>query len=136
MAASLAADAVLVAHLLFILFAALGALLVAWRGAVAWLHLPALAWAVWIVATHGICPLTPLENSLRRAAGEAGYPGGFIDHYLMPLIYPPGLTPSQQTWIALALAASNVVLYGWALWKKGSDHFLRSDPGRPRPNEK
>jgi hypothetical protein len=118
MAASLAADAVLVVHLLFILFAALGALLVVWRGAVAWLHLPALAWAVWIVATHGICPLTPLENSLRRAAGEAGYPGGFIDHYLMPLIYPPGLTPAQQTWIALALAASNVVLYGWALSRR------------------
>jgi len=118
MLASLAADAVLVAHLLFILFAALGALLVVWRARLAWLHLPALAWAVWIVATHGICPLTPLENSLRRAAGEAGYPGGFIDHYLVPLIYPPGLTPGQQTWIACALAASNALLYGWALLRK------------------
>jgi len=118
MAASLAADAVLVAHLLFILFAAGGALLVLWRGWLAWLHLPALAWAVWIVATHGICPLTPLENALRRAAGEAGYPGGFIDHYLVPLIYPPGLTPAQQTWLALALAASNALLYGWALLRK------------------
>lgn len=114
--ASLAADAVLVVHLLFILFAASGALLVLWRGRIAWLHLPALAWAAWIVGTHGICPLTPLENSLRRAGGAAGYPGGFIDHYLMPLIYPPGLTPAQQTGLALLLVASNALLYGWALF--------------------
>lgn len=118
MAASLAADAVLVLHLLFILFAALGALLVVWCGWIAWLHLPALAWATWIVASHGICPLTPLENALRRAAGEAGYAGGFIDHYLMPLIYPPGLTATQQTWIAAALVASNALLYGWALFRR------------------
>jgi hypothetical protein len=114
---ALAADAVLVVHLLFILFATCGALLVLWRGRVAWLHLPALAWAAWIVSTHGICPLTPLENSLRRAGGAAGYPGGFIDHYLVPLIYPPGLTPAQQTWLAAALVASNALLYGWALFR-------------------
>lgn len=115
MLASLAADAVLVVHLLFILFAAFGALLVVWRPLAALLHLPALAWAVWIVASHGICPLTPLENSLRRAAGEAGYPGGFIDHYLVPVIYPAGLTPAHQNWIALALVAINLLLYGWVL---------------------
>jgi hypothetical protein len=114
---SLAADAVLVLHLAFIVFAAAGALLVAWRGRIAWLHLPALAWAAWIVASHGICPLTPLENALRHRAGEAGYTGGFIDHYLVPLIYPPGLTPQHQTWLALALVASNIVLYGWALFR-------------------
>jgi len=115
MAASLAADAVLVLHLLFIAFLALGGLWVVRRAAAAWLHLPALAWGVWIELTHGICPLTPLENALRRAAGEAGYAGGFIDHYLVPLIYPPGLTPAHQFWIAAALVASNAVLYGWAL---------------------
>ena len=115
MLAAIAADAVLLLHLAFILFAALGALLVVWRGRWVWLHLPALAWGVWIELTHGICPLTPLENSLRRAAGEAGYAGGFIDHYLVPLIYPPGLTPAHQFWIAAALVASNAVLYGWAL---------------------
>lgn len=115
MVASLAADAVLVAHFAFILFVALGAALVVWRARLAWLHLPALAWGVWIIATHGICPLTPLENALRRAGGEAGYAGGFIDHYLVPLIYPPGLTPSMQTGIAALLVAANVLLYGWAL---------------------
>ena len=117
MAASLAADAVLVLHLAFILFAVSGGVLVLWYPKVAWLHLPALSWAVWIAATHGICPLTPLENSLRRVAGEAGYSGTFIDHYVMPLIYPTGLTPTHQTWIAIVLAASNALLYGWALIK-------------------
>lgn len=114
---SLAADAVLVVHLAFILFACGGGLLVAWRPRIAWLHLPALAWAAWIVATHGICPLTPLENWLRHRAGEAGYAGGFIDHYLVPLIYPPGLTPAHQNWLALVLVASNTLLYGWALFR-------------------
>ena len=115
MLASLAADAVVFVHFCFILFVALGAALVVWRARVAWLHLPALAWGVWIIATHGICPLTPLENALRRAAGEAGYAGSFIDHYLVPLIYPPGLTPRHQTAIAALLVATNVLLYGWAL---------------------
>jgi hypothetical protein len=124
-AAALAADAVVIVHFAFIVFVALGATLVVWRGRVAWLHLPALAWGVWIIATHGICPLTPLENALRRAAGEAGYAGGYIDHYLVPLIYPPGLTPQHQTWIAATLVAANVLLYGWAL--------LRHRRSRPAP---
>lgn len=111
MLATLAADAVLVVHLLFILFVALGGLLVLWRGKWAWLHLPALAWAVWIELTHGICPLTPLENRLRHLASESGYAGDFIGHYLMPLIYPPGLTPGLQTAIALGLVLTNALLY-------------------------
>lgn len=115
MLASLAADAVVVVHFLFIAFVALGAALVVWRARLAWLHLPALAWGVWIIASHGICPLTPLENALRRTAGEQGYAGGYIDHYLVPLIYPPGLTPSMQTGIAAVLVAVNVLLYVWAL---------------------
>ncbi len=117
MAALIGADAVLLLHLAFILFAVFGGVLAPWYPKIAWVHLPALVWAVWISATHGICPLTPLENSLRRAAGDAGYPGTFIDHYIMPLIYPPGLTPTLQVWIAIVLAASNALLYGWALLK-------------------
>jgi len=117
-AASLGADAVLVLHLAFILFVMLGATLVVWCPRLAWLHLPALAWGIWIEAAHGICPLTPLENSLRRAAGASGYPGSFIDHYLMPVVYPAGLTPAHQNWIAFGLVAVNVLLYGWALAKR------------------
>ena len=128
MLAAIAANAVLLLHLAFIVFAALGALLVVWRARWAWLHLPALAWAVWIEVTHGICPLTPLENSLRRAAGESGYAGGFIDHYLMPLIYPAGLTPAHQNAIAVTLAVANLLLYGFALLRRRS----RTHPRAPR----
>lgn len=112
---SIAADAVLILHLGFILFAVFGALLVLWRRAWMFLHVPALAWAVWIEASHGICPLTPLENALRHAAGDAGYSGGFIEHYLVPLIYPPGLTDAHQTAIGWGLVGLNMLLYGAAL---------------------
>jgi hypothetical protein len=106
------ADGVLVLHGLFIVWAALGALAV-WRWPrLAVLHLPALAWAVWIEASGGVCPLTPLENSLRRAAGQAGYSGGFIDHYLGGIIYPAGLTRQAQWLVAGALLLFNLVGYG------------------------
>lgn len=122
MALSLAADAVLVLHLLFILFVIFGALPVFWRPRWAWLHLPALAWGVWITATHGLCPLTPLENRLRQAAGEQGYAGGFVEHYLMPLVYPAGLQPQHQIAMASLLAAFNALLYGGALFRHRRAH--------------
>ena len=108
----LLADGVLVLHGLFIAWAALGALAVWRRPRLLVLHLPALAWGVWIEISGGICPLTPLENSLRRAAGQSGYSGGFIDHYLGGLIYPAGLTREAQWAVAGVLLAINVVLYG------------------------
>ena len=106
------ADAVLVFHGLFIVWAALGALAVLRWPKLVWVHLPALAWAVWIETSGRICPLTPLENSLRRAAGEAGYSGGFIEHYLGRIIYPAGLTREAQWAVAGVLLAVNVVIYG------------------------
>ena len=111
MLAGVLADAVLVVHGLFIVWAALGAVAV-WRWPkLALLHLPALAWAVWIEVSGGICPLTPLENSLRRAAGQTGYSGGFIDHYVGGAIYPDGLTRQTQWVIAGVMLTINVVLY-------------------------
>ncbi|HUP92915.1 MAG TPA: DUF2784 domain-containing protein [Solimonas sp.] len=110
-----AADAVLVVHLAFILFVVLGALLVVWRPWIAALHLPALAWGLWVEAAHRTCPLMPLENALRERAGEAGYSGGFIEHYLVPLIYPSGLTHELQLGLGFGLAAWNLLLYGLAL---------------------
>jgi hypothetical protein len=106
------ADAVLVVHGLFIVWVVLGAIAV-WRWPkLALVHLPALAWGVWIEISGGICPLTPLENSLRRTAGQTGYSGGFIDHYVGGAIYPDGLTRETQWVIAGVMLAINVVLYG------------------------
>lgn len=115
------ADAVLALHLAFILFVVFGALLVwRWQGFV-WLHLPALLWGGWIELSGGICPLTPLENQLRVLAGEAGYRGGFIEHYLLPLIYPEALTRGAQIGLGLGVLAFNAVLYA-ALWRAGRLH--------------
>ncbi len=110
-----AAQAVLLLHVAFVLFAVLGSALVWHRARWAWLHLPALAWGVWIELSHGLCPLTVLENHLLQAAGAVAYGGGCIEHYLMPLLYPPGLQPAHQLWLASALAAINLVGYGLAL---------------------
>ena len=90
------ADLVLVVHLAFVLFVVLGGLLVLRGPRVAWLHVPAAVWGVLIEYTGWICPLTPLENSFRARGGEAGYSGGFIEHYIQPLLYPAGLTRSTQ----------------------------------------
>jgi hypothetical protein len=113
------ADAVLVLHGLFIVWVVLGALAVAWRSWLAWLHLPAAAWAVWISWTGGLCPLTPLEQSLRRAAGQRGFEGGFIEHYLAAAIYPEGLTVDRQIAIGLAVIAINLALYAW-VWRRAA----------------
>ena len=110
-----ATDAVVVIHLLFILFAVAGGLLVLrWRWLLP-LHLLAVAWAIWIELSGGICPLTPLEQTLRLAAGEAGFTGGFIEHYLQALIYPAGLTREIQYILAGIVTAVNIAIYGW-LW--------------------
>jgi len=111
MSASIAADLVVALHFAFILFTVFGALLVAIRPGLAWLHLPALAWAAGIMVVGGVCPLTPLEQRLRAQAGEAGYAGGFIEHYIVPLIYPPGLTREAQIAGALVLLAGNALVY-------------------------
>jgi hypothetical protein len=87
-----------------------------WRWAL-WLHLPALLWGAWIELSGGICPLTPLENSLRRSAGEAGYAGGFIEHYLLPILYPTALTRELQLVLAALLVSVNVVIYTW-VWRR------------------
>jgi len=118
---SILADMVLVLHGAFVAWVALGGFAVQrWPG-LAWLHLPALGWGVWIEATAGLCPLTPLENALRLRAGEAGYAGSFIEHHLGALIYPAGLTAAAQWRIALGLLAFNLLLYGLA-WRRRRRH--------------
>ncbi len=118
MSAGLLADLVLLLHLGFIVFALFGAMLaLRWIWA-ALFHLPALAWATFIQISSGICPLTPLENSLRHAAGESSYSSSFVDHYLIPLVYPPGLTSRTQIWLATGLLLFNVLLYTLVLVRR------------------
>src|SRR6185369_6080685 len=117
MIARLFADAIVVLHLAFIAFVFLGGFLV-WRRPVAALaHLPALAWGIYVELTATVCPLTPLENALRHAAGQAGYAGTFVDRYVAPIVYPPGLTPGMQAMLGAILIASNAVLYALA-WRR------------------
>lgn len=105
------ADAVLLLHLGFILFVLFGALLAArWRRLVP-VHLLAAAWGIGIELAGAVCPLTWVEIRLRRLAGEAGYDGGFVEHYLVPLIYPAGLGRETQYVLAAVVLALNAVLY-------------------------
>ena len=109
------ADAVVLLHVAYIGYVLLGALLVRrWRFTV-WPHLAAVAWGVYIAATGGICPLTPLENRLRAAAGQVGYAGGFIEHYVLPVLYPTGLTRGVMAAEAVLVVLVNVGLYAWLL---------------------
>lgn len=121
---ALAADAVMAVHFLFIAFALLGSFLVLWKRWVLWLHLPALAWGVWIEASGRICPLTPLENRYRALAGQTTYGEGFITHYLEPLIYPAGLTRGTQFLIMGVLVVVNAIGYWW-VWRSAP----RQKPG-------
>lgn len=115
-----AADAVLVIHLAFILFALLGAALaLRWRW-IPWLHLPAAGWAFFVELTGRICPLTGLENRLRAAAGQAGFEGGFIEHYLLPVIYPAGLTRDVQHVLAVVVLLTNLAIYAWVVARRRS----------------
>ncbi|WP_083812466.1 DUF2784 domain-containing protein [Pusillimonas sp. T7-7] len=115
------ADLVLLTHALFVAFVMFGGLLVVWKPRVAPWHLAALAWGAAAVGLGWICPLTPLENSLRQLAGQEGYYGGFIEHYLTQIIYPPGLTRQIQIWLALGLLVGNALVYGWVFrrWRNG-----------------
>ncbi|EGH11524.1 hypothetical protein Pgy4_10970 [Pseudomonas savastanoi pv. glycinea str. race 4] len=112
-----AADAVVAFHLLFIVFVLFGGLLVVSRPWLALLHVPAAAWGAAVEFLHLYCPLTPLENTLRRTAGEQGYDGGFVEHYLIPLIYPAGLTPGIQLWLGGIVLLVNVSVYGLFLMR-------------------
>lgn len=111
-------------HLAFVLFVALGGLLVLRRPALAWLHIPAVLWGIWIEASGGICPLTPLENLLRAKAGMAGYHGDFLEHYLFAAIYPEGLTAGIQYALAAGATLINVAAYTFLLCRRRKkSHF-------------
>ena len=104
-------------HLAFVVFVVLGAGLVIWRRRMLWLHLPAVFWVIWIEFSGKLCPLTPLENWLRIRAGQGGYRGGFVEHYLMPVLYPVGLTRNIQILMGLLVIITNTALYGYIIFQ-------------------
>ena len=123
MAYRAAADAILVAHLAFVLFVVFGALLLLRWPRLAWLHIPAVVWAAFIEFSGTICPLTPLEVALRQRAGQAGYGGGFIDHYVVSLLYPEGLTQNTQAMLGAVVVAINAAIYivAFRRWRTSPD---------------
>jgi hypothetical protein len=110
-------------HLAFIVFVPLGGLLVLRRRRWAWLHVPVFLWGAGISFGNWICPLTPLENWLREKGGALGYGGGFMDHYLVPAIYPVGLTRTHQYLMGAFVLLLNLIVYTLALRRrKGASH--------------
>jgi hypothetical protein len=112
------ADAVLLLHMGFIAFVAVGGFLVLRWPRLTWLHVPAFLWGALVEFTGSTCPLTPLELALRQRAGEAGYTGGFIEHYLTPLIYPGGLTRFTQIVLGALVLLINGVIYARLLARR------------------
>ena len=117
-------------HLAFVIFVVLGALLVLRHPRVAILHLPAVVWGAWIEITGGVCPLTFVENDLRRQAGSSGLPTGFIEYYIYPVLYPPGLTRPVQWTLAAIVITGNLALYGWIARRRWSGTTRRKSTGR------
>jgi hypothetical protein len=112
------ADLIVALHFAFVVFATLGGLLVMRWPRVAWAHIPAVLWAAYVEFSGTICPLTPLENRLRAAGGLPTYEGGFIDRYIMPLLYPAGLTRETQLWLGIALVGINATAYWYAFGRR------------------
>ncbi|MDH4107592.1 MAG: DUF2784 domain-containing protein [Gammaproteobacteria bacterium] len=114
----LAADAVLLLHLAFVLAVIFGGLLALRWPRAAWLHLPVMAWGVGIELAGAVCPLTSVENHFRALAGQRGYAGGFVEHYIVPVIYPPALTRDLQFVLAGVVLGVNLLVYGWILYRR------------------
>ena len=130
---SLLADLIVALHLLFVFFVALGGLLALRWPVVAWLHVPAAAWGAFVELTGRICPLTPLENQLRALAGRAAYEGDFVGRYLLPVLYPAGLTLQAQAWLGAAVIAANAAIYT-LVWRRVTGRSSRSrTPDRAAP---
>jgi hypothetical protein len=115
---SFLADLTLVVHFAFVAFVVAGGLLVLRWPRVAWAHIPAAVWGALIEFAGWVCPLTPLENEFRRRAGEAVYAGGFVERYLLPVLYPGSLTRDVQIGLGILVVALNVSIYTVVLWRR------------------
>lgn len=113
----IAADSVLVLHAAFVVFVIVGSLLVLRWPTLAWLHLPAVVWVALLEFNGWYCPLTPMEVTLRQAAGDAGYGGGFLEHYVLATLYPEGLSRDVQAMLGAVVIGINLAGYAW-LWRR------------------
>lgn len=120
------ADLVVGLHALFVAFVVVGGLLALRWPRMAFVHLPAAVWGALIEFRGWVCPLTPLEKSLRASAGQAGYQGGFIEHYLLPVLYPEGLTRGVQLTLGAGVIVVNLVVYALVLRRIRSHPTPRS----------
>lgn len=118
----LLADAILLLHFAFILFAIFGGLLALRWPRAPLLHLGAMAWASYVMLSGRICPLTPIENHFRKLGGQSGYEGGFVEHYILPIIYPDDLTREIQIAIGVAVLMVNIMIYCAVLWRNRHAH--------------
>jgi len=118
MSARLLADAVVVVHVAFVAFVLLGGLLAMRWPRAAWVHVPCAPYGTAIEIGEWVCPLTPLEDELRRRGGEAGYGGGFVEHHVLPVLYPGPLPPTATWVLAGIVVAVNVSVYAAVLVRR------------------
>lgn len=112
------ADLLVIIHFAFVIFVVVGGLLVLkWRKVI-FVHLPAAIWGALIEFAGWICPLTPLENWLRKQGGASGYSGDFVNHYIIPILYPAGLTRDVQVVLGMLVIVVNIAIYGWFAWNR------------------
>jgi hypothetical protein len=113
----LLANAVVILHLAFVLFVLFGGLLALWKPRTVWLHLPAALWGAAVEFGGWVCPLTPFEQWLRLEGGQPGYRSDFIEEYVLPVLYPAGLTHDLQVVLGALVVVVNMAIYGW-LWQR------------------
>ena len=125
------ADLVVLVHLGFVVFVILGGLLVMkWAGLI-WIHLAAVFWGIAIELSGWICPLTPLENWLRHKGGEENYQFDFVAHYLLPMLYPQGLTRGSQIVLGALVLVVNAAIYGWTFGQRKVQRSNLQRPSKP-----
>ena len=119
----LLADLIVLVHIAFVVFAVLGGFLALRWPRFVWVHLPAVIWAAIVELCGWVCPLTPVENWLRSRTGQTGYPSDFIAHYVLPMLYPEGLTREMQITLGIFVLLINLSIYGWILRRKKTAGF-------------
>ena len=118
------ADVIVFLHFMFVVFVVLGGLIALAWPRIIWIHVPAVVWGVLVEFTGWICPLTPLENRLREAAGATAYEGDFIAHYILPMLYPNGLTRSDQLMLGVIALGINGAIYATVFARRRRRHMI------------